>query len=37
MLGDNIADMHKNIYCGYSLEVPQQGTSNVYPHVFMEE
>ena len=28
----------KNICCGYSLEVPWQGTSNEYPqHVFMEK
>ena len=30
--------LHKNIYCGYSLEVPSLGTSNEYPqHVFMEK
>ena len=23
--------LHKNIYCGYPLEVPHQGTSNGYP------
>ena len=23
--------LHKNICCGYSLEVPQRGTSNGYP------
>ena len=23
--------LHKNISCGYSLEVPQWGTSNEYP------
>ena len=23
--------VHKNIHCGYSLEVPQQGTFNEYP------
>ena len=29
---------HKNLCCGYSLEAPQQGTSNEYPqHVFMEK
>ena len=27
--------LHKNIYCGYSLEAPQTGTSNEYPqHMF---
>ena len=27
--------LHESIYCGYSLEVPQQGTSNEYPqHMF---
>ena len=27
--------LHQNIYCGYTLEVPQQGTSNVYSqHMF---
>ena len=27
--------LHKNICCGYSLEVPHQGTSNEYPeHMF---
>ena len=27
--------LHKNICCGYSLEVPQRGTSNEYPqHTF---
>ena len=26
---------HENICCGYSLEAPQQGTSNEYPqHMF---
>ena len=24
--------LHKNIWCGYSLEVPQRGTSKEYPH-----
>ena len=24
--------LHKNIRCEYSLELPQQGTSNEYPH-----
>ena len=23
--------LHKNIHCGYSLEVPHQGASNEYP------
>ena len=23
--------LNENIYCGYSLEVPQRGTSNEYP------
>ena len=28
--------LHKNICCGYSLEVPQRGTSNEYPqHMFL--
>ena len=28
--------LHKNIYCGYSLEVPRRGTSNEYPqHMFL--
>ena len=28
--------LHENICCGYSLEVPQQGTSNEYPqHMFL--
>ena len=28
--------LHKNIYCGYSLEVAQRGTSNEYPqHMFL--
>ena len=27
--------LHENICCGYSLEVPQRGASNVYPqHMF---
>ena len=27
--------LHESIYYGYSLEVPQQGTSNEYPqHIF---
>ena len=27
--------LHENICCGYSLEVPQRGTSNEYPqHMF---
>ena len=27
--------LHENTYCGYSLEVPQQGASNEYPqHMF---
>ena len=33
--------LHKNIWCGYSLEAPHQGTSNEYPqknmHIFMEK
>ena len=30
--------LHKNICCGYSLEVPQRGTSNEYlQHIFVEE
>ena len=33
--------LHKNICCEYSLEVPQQGTSNEYPQsiqcIFMEK
>ena len=30
--------LHENICCGYSLEVPQRGTSNEYPqHVFVEK
>ena len=29
---------HKDIGCGYSLEMPEQGTSNEYPqHVFCGE
>ena len=28
--------LHENICCGYSLEVPQWGTSNEYPqHMFL--
>ena len=28
--------LHKNICCGYSLEVPHRGTSNEYPqHMFL--
>ena len=31
-VGNLEADFHhKNICCGYSLEAPQQGTSNEYP------
>ena len=30
--------LHKNICCGYSLELPRQGDSNEHPqHVFMEK
>ena len=30
--------LHKNIYCGYSLEAPYRGASNEYPqHMFSEE
>ena len=30
--------IHENIFCGYLLEKPQQGTSNEYPqHVFVEK
>ena len=29
--------LHENIHCGYSLEVPQLGTSNKYPqHMFSQ-
>ena len=29
--------LHENICCGYSLEVPQRGTSNEYlQHIIME-
>ena len=28
--------LHENICYGYSLEVPQQGTSNEYIHLFWE-
>ena len=27
--------LHKNICCGYSLEVPCRGTSNEFPHMFL--
>ena len=31
----NFLFLHENICCGYSLEVPQWGTSNEYPqHMF---
>ena len=30
--------LHENICCGYSLEAPRRGTSNVYPqHMFPGE
>ena len=30
--------LHKNVSCGYSLEMPQQGTSNEFPQlIFYEE
>ena len=32
----NVLFLHKYICCGYSLEVPWQGTSNEYPqHMFL--
>ena len=31
ILGYFFLFLHKNLYCGYSLEVPQQGTSIEYP------
>ena len=31
ILGSFFLFLHKNIYCGYSLEVPCWGTSNEYP------
>ena len=32
---DIFSSLHENICCGYSLEVPQRGTSNEYPqHMF---
>ena len=29
--------LHRNICCGYSLELPKWGTYNEYPHVFMKK
>ena len=31
ILGSFSPFLHKNMCCGYSLEVPQRGTSNEYP------
>ena len=31
ILGYFFLFLHKNICCGYSLEVPRQGASNEYP------
>ena len=31
ILGNVLLFSHKNICCGYSLEVPQCGASNEYP------
>ena len=36
ILGYFFLFLHKNICCGYSLEAPHRGTSNVYPqHMFL--
>ena len=33
-----VFNLHKSIYCGYSLEGPHSGISNVYPqHMFFME
>ena len=35
-INDIFLFLHENIYCGYTLEVPQWGTSNVYQqHMFL--
>ena len=38
IIGQFFLFLHKNICCGYSLEVPHQGASNEYPqHMFYGE
>ena len=37
ILGCSFLFLHKNIYCGYSLEAPHRGASNEYPQdIFMD-
>ena len=36
ILGRFFLFLHKKICCGYSLEVPHQGTSNEDTYLFME-